>query len=83
MKEMVELTKSKDNFKQDTTQQNCDMAQCSKQRDDWSEACNPAVSRGIANDFIVHLYGIFYSTKDERNKLPLELVELHTQFIKI
>ncbi|KAH7485720.1 FYVE and coiled-coil domain-containing protein 1 [Phytophthora ramorum] len=54
IKEKVEFTKSKDSFQQDTTQWNNDMAQWSKHRADWSEAHNPAVSKDIANDWIVH-----------------------------
>ncbi|CAI5715899.1 unnamed protein product [Peronospora farinosa] len=34
----------------------------------------------IANDFIVHSYGIF---QDQKNKLPRELVNLHADFVKI
>uniref|UniRef100_A0AAV1UM41 FYVE-type domain-containing protein n=1 Tax=Peronospora matthiolae TaxID=2874970 RepID=A0AAV1UM41_9STRA len=83
IKEKVEFTKSKDSFQQDTTQWNNDMAQWSKHRADWSEAHNPAVSKDIANDFIVHSYGIFHSSQDQKNKVPRELVDLHTQFVKI
>lgn len=83
IKEKVEFTKSKDSFQQDTTQWNSDMAQWSKHRADWSEAHNPAVSKDIANDFIVHSYGIFHSSKDQKDKIPPELIDLHAQFVKI
>ncbi|KAG7390476.1 WD repeat and FYVE domain-containing protein 1 [Phytophthora pseudosyringae] len=83
IKEKVEFTKSKDSFQQDTTQWNSDMAQWSKHRADWSEAHNPAVSKDIANDFIVHSYGIFHSSQNQKDKVPRELIDLHTQFVKI
>ncbi|KUF98348.1 hypothetical protein AM588_10010940 [Phytophthora nicotianae] len=83
IKEKVEFTKSKDSFQQDTTQWNNDMAQWSKHRADWSEAHNPAVSKDIANDFIVSSYGIFHSSKDQKDKVPRELIDLHAQFVKI
>ncbi|CAI5722903.1 unnamed protein product [Peronospora effusa] len=83
IKEKVEFTKSKDSFQHDTTQWNNDMAQWSKHRADWSEAHNPAVSKDIANDFIVHSYGIFHSIKDQKDKIPRELVDLHADFVKI
>ncbi|KAH7488483.1 hypothetical protein KRP22_008881 [Phytophthora ramorum] len=83
IKEKVEFTKSKDSFQQDTTQWNNDMAQWSKHRADWSEAHNPAVSKDIANDWIVHSYGIFHSSNDQKNKVPRELIDLHAQFVKI
>ncbi|KAG2786984.1 hypothetical protein JG687_00002682 [Phytophthora cactorum] len=83
IKEKVEFTKSKDSFQQDTTQWNNDMAQWSKHRADWSEAHNPAVSKDIANDFIVHSYGIFHSSKEKKDKVPRELIDLHSQFVKI
>ncbi|CEG40671.1 cytoplasmic dynein 1 heavy chain 1 [Plasmopara halstedii] len=83
IKEKVEFTKSKDSFQQDTTQWNSDMAQWSKHRADWSEAHNPAVSKDIANDFIVHSYGIFHASKDQKDKVPRELIDLHAEFVKI
>ncbi|RLN69373.1 hypothetical protein BBP00_00000378 [Phytophthora kernoviae] len=83
IKEKVEFTKSKDSFQQDTTQWNNDMAQWSKHRANWSEAHNPAVSKDIANDWIVHSYGIYHSASDQKAKVPRELVDLHSQFVKM
>ncbi|KAI9920278.1 hypothetical protein PsorP6_015699 [Peronosclerospora sorghi] len=64
-------------------QWNNDMALWSKHRSDWSVAHNPAVSKEIVSDFIVHLYGVFHSLKDQKDKLPRERIDLHAGFVKI
>ncbi|KAI9987416.1 hypothetical protein PInf_023455 [Phytophthora infestans] len=43
---------------------------------------NPAVSKDIANDFIVHAYGIFQSSKDLQGMEPLEIIGMHSQSVK-
>ncbi|RLN93690.1 hypothetical protein BBJ28_00014827, partial [Nothophytophthora sp. Chile5] len=83
IKEKVEFTKSKDSFQHDTSQWNNDMAVWSKHRANWSEAHNPAVSKDIANDWIVHSYGIFHSASDQKDKVPRDLIDLHAQFVKM
>ncbi|UIZ28276.1 hypothetical protein KXD40_004526 [Peronospora effusa] len=52
----------------------------SKHCADWSEAHNSVVLNEIANDFIVHSYGVF---QDQKDKIPRELVDLHADFVKI
>ncbi|KAG6973858.1 hypothetical protein JG688_00003354 [Phytophthora aleatoria] len=42
-----------------------------------SEAQNPAVSKDIAKDFIAHSYGVFHSSKDQKDKVPHKLIDLH------
>ncbi|KAI9922954.1 hypothetical protein PsorP6_001994 [Peronosclerospora sorghi] len=59
------------------------MALWSKHRADWSEAHNPAVYKYIANDFIVHSYGVFHSLKNQKDKVSRELIDLHAEFVKI
>lgn len=82
-KEKVEFTRSKDAFQADTSQWNNDMALWSKHRADWSEDHNPAVSKDIASEWIVRSYGVFHSSTDKAEQVPRDLVELHSQLIKM
>ncbi|KAI9909121.1 hypothetical protein PsorP6_014838 [Peronosclerospora sorghi] len=59
------------------------MALWSKHRADWYEANNPAVFKDIANNIIVQSYGVFHSLKDQKYKVPRELIDLHAEFVKI
>jgi hypothetical protein len=82
-KEKVEFTKSKDSFQADTSQWNNDMALWSKHRADWSEDHNPAVSKDIASEWIVRSYGVYHSATDKADQVPRDLVELHSQLVKM
>ncbi|KAG2767105.1 hypothetical protein Pcac1_g21569 [Phytophthora cactorum] len=42
-----------------------------------SETQNPAVSKDIAKDFIAYSYGVFHSSKDQKDKVPHKLIDLH------
>nr|CCA21360.1 conserved hypothetical protein [Albugo laibachii Nc14] len=89
-KEKIEFTKSKDMFQSDTTEWNTNMALWSKHRANWSEHHNPAVSKDIANEWILKFYGIYYSKVDNINgtegidaQVPPELVKLHAKMVEL
>ncbi|CCI50147.1 unnamed protein product [Albugo candida] len=89
-KEKIEFTKSKDMFQNDTTEWNTNMALWSKHRANWSEHHNPAVSKDIANEWILKFYGVYYSKIDSLNgidgvdaQVPPELVKLHARMVEL
>lgn len=82
-KDKVEFTKSKDAFQADTTQWNNDMALWSKHRADWSEDHNPAVSKDIANDWIVRSYGIYHTASNNLEDVSPDLATLHSTLVKM
>ncbi|KAI9905424.1 hypothetical protein PsorP6_014262 [Peronosclerospora sorghi] len=59
------------------------MALWSKHCADWSEVHNPAVSKDIANNLVVKSYGVFHSLKNQKDKVPRELIDLHAEFVNI
>nr|CCA15174.1 Cytoplasmic dynein 1 heavy chain 1 putative [Albugo laibachii Nc14] len=81
-KEKVEFRISKDTFQNDTSEWNQDMALWSKHRANWSEHHNPAVSKDIANEWIIKSYGVYlYKAGNEVADVPRELIEMHKKML--
>ncbi|KAL0592035.1 hypothetical protein ABG067_000688 [Albugo candida] len=81
-KEKVEFRISKDTFQNDTSEWNQDMALWSKHRANWSEHHNPAVSKDIANEWIIKSYGVYlFKAGNEAADVPRELIQMHKKML--